>query len=99
MFFAMSAFIAGPYLIKVALDSGIAAGNLDVLQQAVALYLLASIAFWIGTFFRVRTMAVTGQSIIYDLRRELFDHIQNLSLGFFSRYAPRHSEIRSKSFD
>ncbi|MEW5718029.1 MAG: ABC transporter ATP-binding protein, partial [Chloroflexota bacterium] len=28
-----------------------------------------------------------GQSIIYDLRRELFDHIQNLSLGFFSRYA------------
>ena len=87
MFFAMSAYIAGPYLIKVALDGGIAAGNVGVLQQAVALYLLASVAFWIGTFFRVRTMAVTGQSIIYDLRRELFDHIQNLSLGFFSRYA------------
>lgn len=87
MFFAMSAYIAGPYLIKVALDSGIAAGNVSVLQQAVALYLLAAVAFWIGTFFRVRTMAVTGQSIIYDLRRELFDHIQNLSLGFFSRYA------------
>jgi ABC-type multidrug transport system fused ATPase/permease subunit len=32
-------------------------------------------------------MAVTGQSIIYDLRRELFDHLQTLSLGFFSRYA------------
>jgi len=87
MFFAMSAYIAGPYLIKVALDSGIAAGDVGVLQQAVALYLLASVAFWLGTFFRVRTMAVTGQSIIYDLRRELFDHIQNLSLGFFSRYA------------
>ncbi|MCI0475863.1 MAG: ABC transporter ATP-binding protein/permease, partial [Anaerolineales bacterium] len=83
----MSAYIAGPYLIKVALDGGIAAGNIGVLQQAVAFYLLASVAFWIGTFFRVRTMAVTGQSIIYDLRRELFDHIQNLSLGFFSRYA------------
>jgi ATP-binding cassette subfamily B protein/subfamily B ATP-binding cassette protein MsbA len=87
MLFAMSAYIAGPYLIKVALDGGIAAGNVDVLQQAVAFYLLASVAFWIGTFFRVRTMAVTGQSIIYDLRRELFDHIQHLSLGFFSRYA------------
>ncbi len=32
-------------------------------------------------------MAVTGQSIIYDLRRELFEHLQALSLGFFSRYA------------
>ena len=87
MFFAMSAYIAGPFLIKVALDSGIAAGNLGILEQAVALYLLASIAFWIGTYFRVRTMAITGQSIIYDMRRELFEHLQRLSLGFFSRYA------------
>ena len=87
MFFAMSAYIAGPYLIKIALDGGIAAGNLGVLQQAVAVFLLAAVAFWIGTYFRVRTMAVTGQSIIYDMRRELFDHLQVLSLGFFSRYA------------
>lgn len=87
MFFAMSAYVAGPSLIKIALDEGIAAGKPFVLQQAVALYLLASVAFWIGTFFRVRIMAVTGQSIIYDLRRELFDHLQALSLGFFSRYA------------
>jgi ATP-binding cassette subfamily B protein/subfamily B ATP-binding cassette protein MsbA len=87
MFFAMSAYIAGPYLIKIALDGGIAAGNLGVLEQAVALFLLASVAFWIGTYFRVRTMAVTGQSIIYDMRRGLFDHLQVLSLGFFSRYA------------
>jgi ATP-binding cassette subfamily B protein/subfamily B ATP-binding cassette protein MsbA len=87
MFFAMSAYITGPYLIKVALDNGIAAGDVSVLQQAVALYLLAAVAFWIGTYFRIRTMAVTGQSIIFDLRRELFAHLQTLSLGFFSRYA------------
>lgn len=87
MLFAMSAYVAGPSLIKIALDEGIAAGDPLVLQQAVALYLLASVAFWIGTFFRVRIMAVTGQSIIYDLRRGLFDHLQALSLGFFSRYA------------
>lgn len=87
MLFAMSAYVVGPSLIKIALDEGIAAGNALVLQQAVALYLLASVAFWLGTFFRVRIMAVTGQSIIYDLRRELFDHLQALSLGFFSHYA------------
>ncbi|MGH2524931.1 MAG: ABC transporter ATP-binding protein, partial [Anaerolineales bacterium] len=42
---------------------------------------------WLGTFLRVRIMAVTGQSVIYDLRRQMFDHLQALSLGFFSRYA------------
>lgn len=87
MTIAMAAYIAGPYLIKVALDSGVAAGNVIVLQQAVGVYLLMSVVQWVGTYLRVRTMAVTGQSIIFDLRRELFDHLQSLSLGFFSRYA------------
>ncbi len=84
---AMTAYIAGPYLIKVALDSGMAAKNPTVLAQVVVLYLLAGCVQWIGTFLRVRIMAVVGQGIIFDLRRQLFDHLQTLSLGFFSRYA------------
>ncbi len=84
---AMAAYIAGPYLIKVALDSGMAAKNSDVLAQTVALYLVAALVQWIGTYLRVRIMAVVGQSIIFDMRRELFDRLQMFSLGFFSRYA------------
>jgi ATP-binding cassette subfamily B protein/subfamily B ATP-binding cassette protein MsbA len=87
MTIAMTGYVAGPYLIKVALDDGIAAGNLNMLGRAVLLYVLASGVFWVGTFLRVRIMAVTGQSVIYDLRRQMFDHLQALSLGFFSRYA------------
>jgi len=87
MVVAMTAYIAGPYLIKVALDSGMAAKNPDVLAQAVALYLVAALVQWIGTYLRIRIMAVVGQSLIFDLRRQLFDHLQTLSLGFFSRYA------------
>lgn len=84
---AMTAYIAGPYLIKIALDSGIAARNLTVLAQVVGFFVVAACIQWIGTFLRVRIMAVVGQSIIYDMRRQLFEHIQSLSLGFFSRYA------------
>jgi ATP-binding cassette subfamily B protein/subfamily B ATP-binding cassette protein MsbA len=87
MTIATAANVSGPYWIKVALDNGIAAKNDSALGQAVLFYLLASGVMWIGTFLRVRIMAVTGQSIIYDLRRQLFDHLQTLSLGFFSRYA------------
>lgn len=87
MIIAMIGYVAGPYLIKVALDDGIAAGNPAKTAQAVGLYVLSAAVFWVGTFFRVRIMAATGQSIVYDLRRQLFDHLQALSLGFFSRYA------------
>ncbi len=84
---AMAAYIVGPYLIKVALDSGMAARNPDVLAQVAALYLVAGLVQWIGTYLRIRIMAVVGQSIIFDMRRELFDRLQLFSLGFFSRYA------------
>jgi len=84
---AMTGYVAGPYLIKIALDEGIARGDAARLGQAVGLYGLAAGAFWVGTFLRIRLMSTTGQSIIYDLRQRLFAHLQALSLGFYSRYA------------
>jgi ATP-binding cassette subfamily B protein/subfamily B ATP-binding cassette protein MsbA len=87
MVLAMTGYVAGPYLIKVALDEGMAQGNLAVLGRAVGLYILAAAVFWAGTFIRIRIMASTGQQIIYDLRRQLFDHLQALAMSFYSRYA------------
>src|SRR5512143_1051423 len=81
------ASVAGPYLIKVALDNGVASQDRNTLLFAVLLYLGAGAIIWVTTFFRIRIMAVVGQSIIYDLRAELFAHLQNLSLGFYSRYS------------
>ena len=79
--------VSGPYLIKLALDNGVAARDFNALAQIVGIYVLAAAIMWVCTYIRIRIMAVTGQSIIYDLRREVFDHLQNLSLGFYSRYA------------
>lgn len=79
--------VSGPYLIKLALDDGVAARDFSALTRIVGLYTLAACVMWLCTFIRIRIMAVAGQSIIYDLRREVFDHLQNLSLGFYSRYA------------
>jgi ATP-binding cassette, subfamily B, multidrug efflux pump len=79
--------VAGPYLVKVALDSGLAAGSLPALQTAVLLYLVTAIVQWISTYSRVNTMARVAQSIIQDLRMQMFRHLQELSLSFFSRYS------------
>ena len=38
---------------------------------------------WIANSLRIRWMNQLGQSVIFDLRRELFNHIQRLSLRFF----------------
>lgn len=87
MFVAMVGYVVGPYLIKVALDDGVAKGDIKMLGQAMVWYLFTAGVFWVGTYTRIWIMARTGQDVIYDLRRQLFDHLQTLSLGFFSRYA------------
>lgn len=87
MLVSSAAAVAGPYLIKVAIDSGLSAGSLTVLRQTVLLYLAVAIIQWVATFLRVNLMARVGQSIIYDLRSSLFEHLQELSLSFFSRYS------------
>ncbi|MFU8771413.1 MAG: ABC transporter ATP-binding protein [Anaerolineales bacterium] len=81
------AAVAGPYLVKIALDNGIQANNPIALRNAVLLYLLAAGIQWISIYFRVNLMARVGQSIIYDLRSRLFSHLQKLSLSFYNRYS------------
>jgi ATP-binding cassette, subfamily B, multidrug efflux pump len=87
MLITSAASVAGPYLVKVALDSGLAEGDIAVLRNAVVLYLVLSLAQWGAMFFRVNLMVRIGQSIIFDLRARLFEHLQQLSLSFYSRYS------------
>lgn len=87
MLIASAAAAIGPYFVKQAIDLGIAAGSVPVLQQTVLLYLLTAGVQWLGTYLRVYIMARVGKAIIVDMRNELFDHLQQLSLGFYSRFS------------
>jgi ABC-type multidrug transport system fused ATPase/permease subunit len=87
MMAATGSSVVGPYLVKVAIDDGLTAGNPTVLQNTVLLYLVLAIVRWIFIFTRVNIMARVGQSVIYDLRKELFERLQKLSLSFYSRYS------------
>ncbi len=82
-----AAAVAGPYLVKVAIDSGMRANDLNALRQSVLLYLILAGIQWLSIYLRVNTMAIVGQSIIYDLRAQLFEHLQRLSLNFYNRYS------------
>jgi ATP-binding cassette subfamily B protein/subfamily B ATP-binding cassette protein MsbA len=84
---ASAAAVAGPYFVKIAIDSGLTAGDYNVLRYTILAYLAAAVIQWICTYYRVNIMSWVGQAVIYDLRRDLFEHLQELSLGFYSRYS------------
>ncbi len=82
-----TAAVAGPYLVKIAIDAGMEAGSVDALRRTILLYILAIFVQWFSIFSRVNIMVRVGQSIIYDLRDQLFRHLQELSLSFYSRFS------------
>lgn len=87
MLAATASSVAGPYLVKVAIDQGLAARDLIALRNTVLLYLALALLRWAAIYTRVNLMAQVGQSVIYDLRKILFAHLQRLSLSFYSRYS------------
>jgi len=87
MLIASVASVAGPYLVKIVLDSGLGAKDITALRQSVILFLILTGLQWLVTYLRVNMMARVAQSVIFDLRARLFQHLQELSLSFYSRFS------------
>jgi ATP-binding cassette subfamily B protein len=74
-----------PYLIKEAIDTGIALGNsgrLKVLMGWVVLVLVVDFAVRYVQTYLVQWM---GQQAVFDLRQAVFSHLQKLSLSFYDK--------------
>lgn len=83
MLFLSLAMLAGPLLIKQAIDGPIITGDIAGLHLIGIAYLLLRAGIFAASHFRTKLMNKTGQGIIYDMREELFNHIQSLSLRFY----------------
>lgn len=74
-----------PYLIKLAIDNHIAPGELDGLGR-LAFMFLAALGLEFGLrFAQIYVLQQTGQNVIFDIRNELFAHLQRLPSSFFDR--------------
>ena len=94
MFFALilmiivtAAAVSGPYFVKLAIDEGIGAKDINALRNIVLAYLVVSVVQLVTNFYRVRIMSRVGQHVLYDVRTAMFEHLQNLSLSFYNRYS------------
>jgi ATP-binding cassette subfamily B protein len=77
--------LAQPYLLKIAIDRYIAAGDLQGLNRIGLLFLAVLVAGFGLEFVQTITMQLTGQRIMFDLRKEIYQHLQRLDLRFYDR--------------
>jgi len=77
--------LAQPLLIRVAIDDYILAGNLSGLGQIALLFLVILIASFGLEFVETYTMQMMGQRIMFDLRMEIYGHLQRLDVRFYDR--------------
>ncbi|MEW6653004.1 MAG: ABC transporter ATP-binding protein [Bacteroidota bacterium] len=74
-----------PYLTKIAFDENIANQDFDGLLVICAVLLGSLTLQAVIQYFLTYYTELTGQKIVYDLRVQIFSHIQNLALKYFDK--------------
>jgi ATP-binding cassette subfamily B multidrug efflux pump len=77
--------LAQPYLTKLAIDRHIATGELDGLGRIALLFLGALAGSFVLEFVQTYVMQLVGQRIMFDLRKQIYEHLQRLDLQFYDR--------------
>jgi len=73
------------YLSKRIIDEAVVAGNLDALWHLLTLYGSLILVQSVSVFTFIYVAGLLGERVRYDLRRTLFNHLQQLSLSYYNR--------------
>jgi ATP-binding cassette, subfamily B, multidrug efflux pump len=77
--------LAPPYLVKLAIDEHISRGDLSGLNGIAFIYLGILAAAFSLEYAQTYMMQMMGQRIMYDMRMQLYSHLQRLDLAFYDR--------------
>ncbi|MBI4671879.1 MAG: ABC transporter ATP-binding protein [Chloroflexi bacterium] len=73
------------YLKKEMIDAGIVPGDTAALTRIMVVYALIALTQAAAVFGFIYLAGILGERIQYDLRKALFEHLQNLSFAYFDR--------------
>ena len=73
------------YLGKQIIDQGIVARDKDALVNLLTIYGILMVVQAASVFTFIYLTSVLGERVRYDLRKKMFDHLQDLSLSYYSR--------------
>ena len=77
--------LAPPYLVKIAIDQYIAQGDLAGLNTIAIVYLAVLLASFSLEYAQTYMMQMIGQRIMFDMRMQIYTHLQRLDLAFYDR--------------
>lgn len=87
MLIAALTTLAGPYLLKLALDRYIVRSDWAGLNRLALVYVAAALAGWWAGYGQTWLVSEVGQRVIFDLRDRMFRHLQQLSFRFYDQMA------------
>jgi len=85
LWISTGAALAPPYLAGRAIDDGIQQQDTGALTVIMIAFVATAVLNWAATYLQTYLINWVGQRALQDLRVELFEHLQRLSIGFYSR--------------
>jgi ATP-binding cassette subfamily B protein len=86
-----------PLVVMLGINWGINSGEVWRLHIIGLTFFAVTLVHFGGNYLQLVTMAKVGQGVLYSLRTQLFNHLQNLSPAFFHRTAVGRIMSRSQS--
>ena len=77
--------VVGPWITKEILDRAVPEGDTSLLARLAVLYLVLLVLIFGLQYAQQLLTTWLGQRVMYDLRREIFSHLQRLHPGFYDR--------------
>lgn len=77
--------IIGPWVTQRVIDEAIPAGDRALLIELITIYGAALVAGFVLEYLRALVTTWLGQSVMYDLRRQIFEKLQRADLRFYDR--------------
>ncbi len=77
--------ITGPYLLKIAIDRNLTPEKMDGFIYLVALFGIILLGEFVFRFIQQYLTEYLGQKIMYDMRMDIFKHIQKMEMSFFDK--------------
>jgi ATP-binding cassette, subfamily B, multidrug efflux pump len=77
--------LAPPYLVKLVIDRYIPARDINGLSIVAMLYLATLAGSFVLDYAQTWVLQLTGQRIMFDIRMQIYEHLQRLDVRFYDR--------------
>jgi len=77
--------LVGPYLLKMAIDTYIAQGDLVGLSILSIIYIGITLVNWLSDYVRTYQLGWVGERMLFEMREQMFSRLQELSFSFYDK--------------